>query len=147
MFLPTSPTGLRGAVYGVLIEDNRALIIQRNALVRAYPNRWELPGGKLEPGEDYLTGLVREFLEEVRLDVSPLRLLRKYEFTHPYNGLSVPKEVHLVVRKSGKIRLSEHVAHARVTVEEAAGYDLVDNILDDIEAGFRAIPKACVKAA
>lgn len=147
MSLPTSLMELRGAAYGVLIEDSRALIIQRNALERAYPNKWELPGGKLESGEDYLAGLVREFLEEARLDVSPLRLLRKYKFTHPYIGVPVPKEVHLVERKSGDVSLSEHTKHAWVTVEEAAGYDLVENILDDIKAGFCAIPKACVKAA
>jgi 8-oxo-dGTP diphosphatase len=49
----------RPAVYGVLICDNKLLIIQPD-----WDNSYSLPGGSMELGENPLEALEREFLEE-----------------------------------------------------------------------------------
>ncbi len=49
----------RRAVYGVAIRDGKLLLIRPS-----WSDRWELPGGGLENGEDPKEALAREFIEE-----------------------------------------------------------------------------------
>ncbi|MDB4963883.1 MAG: hydrolase [Myxococcales bacterium] len=52
-------------VAGLIIgDDQRVLITQRRA-DQALPLQWELPGGKVEPGEDPVAALARELSEEL----------------------------------------------------------------------------------
>jgi 8-oxo-dGTP pyrophosphatase MutT (NUDIX family) len=46
---------------------------------------WEIPAGRIEPGEDIEAGARREVLEETGWEPGPLRRLTSY---HPSNGLS-----------------------------------------------------------
>lgn len=57
---------------GFLVREGRVLLLER----RKPPNagRWNAPGGKLEPGEDPLGGIVREFAEETGLRLLDPRL-------------------------------------------------------------------------
>lgn len=49
----------RTSVCGVAIKDGQILLIKAVDFID-----WEIPGGKVEPGETIEEGLVREFLEE-----------------------------------------------------------------------------------
>lgn len=53
-----------------LIRDGRVLVAQR-ARPPELAGRWELPGGRVEPGEDEAAALVRECREELGVDVVP----------------------------------------------------------------------------
>jgi 8-oxo-dGTP pyrophosphatase MutT (NUDIX family) len=53
---------------GLIFRDNSLLVAQR-----ADNRLWELPGGKLEPGEDPGTCLEREIAEELATRVEDLR--------------------------------------------------------------------------
>ncbi len=53
---------------GVLIEHGRVLVTQRKAGTHLQ-GAWELPGGKVLPGEDPRDGLRRELEEELGIDV------------------------------------------------------------------------------
>lgn len=59
-------------VTGVLIEDNRLLLVKQR--VRAERD-WSLPGGGVESGETLEKAIIREIKEETGLDVSVKRLL------------------------------------------------------------------------
>ena len=62
-------------VAAVMIREGRILLAQRESGgVRAL--QWELPGGKVEDGETPMDGLRRECLEELDIDVSPIRPFR-----------------------------------------------------------------------
>jgi 8-oxo-dGTP diphosphatase len=61
-------------VAGVIVQDERALVIRRRD-----NNRWEPPGGILEPGESILDGLAREVFEETGIRVEPLALTGVYK--------------------------------------------------------------------
>jgi 8-oxo-dGTP diphosphatase len=61
---------VRQVVAAALVRDGRVLAQQR-----AYPpeaaGRWELPGGRVEPGESAADALIRECREELAVDVVP----------------------------------------------------------------------------
>ena len=61
-------------VVGVVVRDNRLLVIKRSQLVRA-PGRYCFPGGGMEPGESEEQTLVREMQEELGVAVRPIRRL------------------------------------------------------------------------
>jgi 8-oxo-dGTP pyrophosphatase MutT (NUDIX family) len=63
-------------VVGVLVRDNRLLVIKRSQLVRA-PGRYCFPGGGMEPGETEEQTLVREMQEELGVEVQPIRRLHR----------------------------------------------------------------------
>ena len=51
-------------------EKDEILILKRHPKSRTDPEKWELPGGKVEKGEDFDAALVREIKEETNLDGS-----------------------------------------------------------------------------
>lgn len=53
------------SVRGVLLTDRAETLVVK----RATDGVWELPGGRLGPGEDVESGLEREIAEETALDV------------------------------------------------------------------------------
>jgi len=55
-------------VGGALVRDGRVLASRRTEPPRL-AGLWEFPGGKVEPGEDDATALVRELREELRVEV------------------------------------------------------------------------------
>ncbi len=61
----TEPRPRKLVVAGLIIgEDRRVLITQRRA-DQSLPLQWEFPGGKVEPGEDPVAALARELEEEL----------------------------------------------------------------------------------
>lgn len=61
-------------VCGALVRDGAVLATRRGPAMR-HAGRWELPGGKVEPGEDDATALARELHEELKLRVEVGALL------------------------------------------------------------------------
>ena len=56
-------------VRGVIRQEEKILILRRHPKSRNNPHKYELPGGKVDPGEFFDVALVREFKEETDLDV------------------------------------------------------------------------------
>ncbi|KZX15920.1 CTP pyrophosphohydrolase [Methanobrevibacter cuticularis] len=61
------PYGL--TMRGLLKRQNKILILKRHPNSRTNPNRWELVGGKVDPGENFDKALIREFKEETNLKI------------------------------------------------------------------------------
>ncbi|MET8677575.1 (deoxy)nucleoside triphosphate pyrophosphohydrolase [Streptomyces sp. NPDC004647] len=59
-------------VVGAALMDRGRLLAARRSAPPALAGRWELPGGKLEPGETPEEGLVRELREELGVEAEPL---------------------------------------------------------------------------
>ena len=55
-------------VAAVLIQDQEVLVAQRGSNM-THPGLWELPGGKVEPGEGDGQALARELTEELSITV------------------------------------------------------------------------------
>ncbi|MCC9261200.1 MAG: NUDIX domain-containing protein [Methanobrevibacter woesei] len=61
------PYGL--TMRGIIKNDNdEILVLRRHPKSRTNPHKWELPGGKVDPGEFFDDALIREIKEETSLD-------------------------------------------------------------------------------
>ncbi len=69
-----SPTAFPVSVKGVLLVDVRVVLLENER------SEWELPGGRLESGEDHAACLVREFAEELDVDVAVAAILDSWVF-------------------------------------------------------------------
>lgn len=49
-------------------NEDQILILKRHPKSRTNPYKWELPGGKVDPGEFFDEALIREIKEETNLD-------------------------------------------------------------------------------
>jgi 8-oxo-dGTP pyrophosphatase MutT (NUDIX family) len=73
------------SVKGVLFVDGTVVLVRNDR------DEWELPGGRVDPGETHAQTLVREFKEELALDVAPRGFVDSYEFE-----VIPSKRVHIV---------------------------------------------------
>lgn len=71
-------------VVAAIIEDSlgRVLLAQRS-LQGEHPGLWEFPGGKVEVGEDAPAALRRELIEELGVELLPLRRLHCVRWREP----------------------------------------------------------------
>jgi len=53
----------------ILNEKGKFLVIHRTTTAPSNPNKWDLPGGDLDFGEDAIMGLTREVKEETGLEI------------------------------------------------------------------------------
>ena len=99
------------------------MLIQRSRLSRFFGRQWDVPGGKVDVGEDFDEALHREVKEETGLRVNITGVAGATEHELP--------KVRVVLlfletrRASGKVRLSEeHEQFKWVSLAEACKMDL-----------------------
>lgn len=93
-------------VCAVILHDGRIFATQRG--YGEFKDRWEFPGGKVEPGETAEQAVVREIQEELETTVEPIRLLDTIDEDYPKFHLSL--QCFLCRVKKGRLRLLEHEA-------------------------------------
>jgi mutator protein MutT len=62
------------SVKGVLLVEGAVVLVRNDR------DEWELPGGRVDEGETHAQTLVREFKEELAIDVAPRGYVDSYEF-------------------------------------------------------------------
>jgi 8-oxo-dGTP diphosphatase len=109
-------------VAAALVRDGRLLVAQRTRPVEL-AGRWELPGGRVEPGEAESTAVVRECREELGTDVIPDGRV----------GTDLPIDIGVLrvhharsVPGTAEPRALEHAAVRWVDVAEVPAMDWVD---------------------
>ena len=75
----------RVSVSGFLTRDGRALIVRRSHVEEQLPGYFELPGGKVEFGDDPARTIEREFLEETGLTAKAIGPYHVLSYVHPAN--------------------------------------------------------------
>ena len=133
--MPVKPYTL--SVKMVVRDDRgRCLLIRRSDLCKGNPGKWDLPGGKIDPGESFDAALAREVLEETGLTVRVDKVLGATESESP-----TKKVIYLVLggrRKSGRVRLSsEHDGCVWVGRRELASVDLLEQFRPFVQAYIR----------
>lgn len=113
-----------------VIENGLILGILRSAMDNHLPLRWEVPGGKLDEGQDLEGALEREVLEETGLLVRPIDTIAHFESKvigggGKYNGMPYVALFGLTTVIGGELKLShEHDDSRWCTYSELVGLDL-----------------------
>lgn len=86
---------LRVSVVGLFVDHNEVLLIDQ--ATPPEPDRWDLPGGGLEPSETLMDGLRREVQEETGItDFQVERLLTVVERFYPRKNGSTLHTINLI---------------------------------------------------
>ncbi|MFA5953638.1 MAG: NUDIX domain-containing protein [Candidatus Pacearchaeota archaeon] len=137
------------AVTGIIRNsDGKYLICKRSPNEKNFPNKWCVPGGKVEIKDFIETPkdtsyhwlnifervLIREIKEETNLEIQNIGYVSNLAFIRP-NGFSTIIISLFAEHKSGEVKLDEDelIEHAWVTLEEIKNYDLIENIFEQIE--------------
>ncbi len=122
-------------VVRALIKDEKGelLILKRSVHSRSNPGLWELPGGKVEPGEDFDHALVREIKEETGLNISLKKAIGVAQQDHTHRH-----SVHIILEvevDSGEFKISEeHEDFKWIPIEKLNNFKLanwLDSFLQD----------------
>lgn len=135
-------------ITGIIRKGDRYLIAKRSSNEKAFPGRWCVPGGKIEHQDfiDTAKGtkdhwldifekvLHKEIKEETGLEIHDIGYVSSLVFLRPNGFSTIIVSMH-AEHKGGDVMLDkdELTDYAWVTLEEAKGYDLIDNIYEQIE--------------
>jgi 8-oxo-dGTP pyrophosphatase MutT (NUDIX family) len=70
----SQPMAYPTSIKGVLLVDGHVLLVKNSR------DEWELPGGRIDEGEDHARTLSREFAEELSIDVAMSAPIDQYLF-------------------------------------------------------------------
>jgi len=113
----------------LLEKDSEILLLHRSEQRGYNPDKWELPGGKVEAGQDLGSATEREILEETGLLVkitSPLTFTEAKTVGHgKYKGTLYLELVHEATLVGGRVRLSQdHTEYRWVSRDKVLDFDL-----------------------
>lgn len=75
--------GIIDVAVGVLLREDGKVLLGDRPMDKPWPGWWELPGGKIEPGESVIDALRRELREELGIDVTDARPWVTYIHHYP----------------------------------------------------------------
>lgn len=111
----------------VLIKkEDKYLVLRRPKDTKRYPNAWDIPGGKLEEGENELEALKREIAEEICTNVKIIKEI--FSFTN-----EISAKIYLAETTCGRCQISlsdEHTEYKWLTLEELKNLDDCEIVLD-----------------
>jgi 8-oxo-dGTP diphosphatase len=72
-----------------IIENNGKILAARRSQAQSHGGFWEFPGGKINPGENPDTAIVREIREELGCDIAVLSELPDVSFCYPDKNITL----------------------------------------------------------
>ena len=109
----------------VIKDGDKYLVLFRCKNSKNFPEHWDFPGGKMDPGETREEALEREVREETSLSVKSKKIVGIY--TMDFGDRVTEFTVHTTSNVSGKVKLSfEHTDFKWLTKEEVLELDKVE---------------------
>ena len=105
-----------------LVRRGEEFLICRRPMHKARGGQWEFAGGKVEPGETRAQALVREFREELAVELLPGEVI--LEVTHSYPDLTVHLSLLEARVAAGAPRALEHSEIRWVRMRDMHAFDL-----------------------
>jgi len=121
------------SVAGILKYNNKILIVRRSNEEEIFPGYYEFPGGSIEIRETPEEALIREYKEEVNLDIKIIDIIRVFSYT--FKDREIIELVYTVSLDDDpkNARLSnEHDDMQWIAKEEIGKYKLSEEILKSI---------------
>jgi len=114
----------------IVDEEGRTLLIRRSKANKNFTGKWEWPGGKVDPGEDFAVATIREAKEETGLDVELTGVAGVAQFEMPKAFVAMLcMEARII---GGTLTLSEeHDAFQWVPLAKLHEIDLIDGSVRD----------------
>ena len=111
-------------------EQGRTLLIRRSKANKNFTGKWEWPGGKVDPGEDFAAAAIREAKEETGLDVELTAVAGVAQFEMPKAFVAMLCMEARVI--GGEMQLShEHNAFQWVPLSKLPEMELIDGSVRD----------------
>ena len=100
--------------------DGKMLITQRGKGMQ-FSGMWEFPGGKVDEGEDLVTALKREIMEELSVNIDVDRKVLGWAYTYPFAAINFFAFSAKI--RDGELKLTEHMDFKWVEIKDLSGYD------------------------
>lgn len=110
-------------VVTALVEDGDKIFIAQRSKYDELPLMWEFPGGKVRPGEPSDEAIVREYKEELNLDIEVIDLYSKS--IHAFMKWEVEVIMYRAKIVGGELTLNEHNDCTWVTRQELKDYEII----------------------
>ena len=110
-------------VAAIIKIDDLYLIAQRNR-DKYMGQRWEFPGGKVEPDETFQEALSREIEEELSIQIDVHEKIAQECYKD--NKINVTLHYYICTHKSGNTKLNEHENIAWVAKKDFGNYVFVE---------------------
>ena len=134
-------------VTGIILYEDKYLVVKRADWEKAFPGKWTVPGGKLEVLDYALKKkdtsehwyntfenlLKREVREETGLEINDIGYVTSMVYIRPDN---IPCIIVSLYAKSnnGNVKLCTALSdYSWVTLDESKEYDLIEGIYHEIE--------------
>jgi 8-oxo-dGTP diphosphatase len=105
-------------VVAAIITRNSCLLICQRRRDKAFPLKWEFPGGKVEAGESLTEALAREIFEELGVEIEIGRQVERLQYRYP--ELSTPIEIIFYFAKIAGEKSGERFSDVEIAAELAA---------------------------
>lgn len=127
----SKPLGVAGKA--IIRKEDQILLLQRSPKSSFDPGLWELPGGKIDYGENLIEALKREVREEVRLVIEVGRPFKTWHFIkEPFWVTGVTFLCNYV---SGDVNLSsEHADYVWINPDDYKDYPLSTTMEEQIKS-------------
>jgi 8-oxo-dGTP pyrophosphatase MutT (NUDIX family) len=126
---------------GIVMDEGRALVLQRSKNEDILPGMWELPSGKKEPLERWDEALVREMKEETGLTVEPLMPIDVFDYVvEKTDETRDTTQISFLVTKkdeSDVVLSDEHDGFGWVSPEDLDKLEMSKNTRNAILSAFR----------
>lgn len=125
-----------------IIQDRHLLLIRKSPDAPVWPGKWEVPGGRMEPGETPETHLNREVFEEVGITVRAVEPFHIWDWRlEGRDGiqLHVVAAAVLCTPEGGECTLKnqvegDHIAACEwVEFHRLSEYDFIPNMIPVVE--------------